>query len=210
MLPVEFMFPKFLKDHDYHVPDETAYHQTYGQEFFEFLTSKPEQKRLFDMAMTYIDHASLDTFPPYPFAAVLQDVDSNEVSIVDVGGGRGQWFKDLPNLPGRMILQDLDGTINALDRSSPLPFEAMVHNFFTPQPIHGARLYHLRFVLHDWSDSKALSILRNLAAALDHNKSRLLINERVLPDVGCGLQEAVADLRMMKFGGENRLLTQME
>ena len=61
------------------------------------------------------------------------------VLLVDVGGGRGHEIQEIntryPALPGRMILQDLQGTIGQV-RPEP-GMEVMAHDFFTPQPIRG-------------------------------------------------------------------------
>jgi hypothetical protein len=66
--------------------------------------------------------------------------DPDSVTLVDLGGGRSQFIEALmeanPSLPGRFILQDLQPIIDSLDKSS-LGFEAMVHDFFTPQPVIG-------------------------------------------------------------------------
>ena len=39
-------------------------------------------------------------------------------------------------------------------------------------------------ILHDWPDDKAAVILRNIVAAMDESKSRLLIMDTVLPSPG--------------------------
>ena len=61
--------------------------------------------------------------------------------LVDVGGGYGHEIQEIkkkyPDLPGRMILQDLPETINQI--TAPLNTEAMAYNFFTPQLIRGRR-----------------------------------------------------------------------
>lgn len=58
---------------------------------------------------------------------------------VDIGGGIGHQCAEFkakyPNLPGRVILQDLPYSIeNALSTPG---VENMVHDFFQPQPIRG-------------------------------------------------------------------------
>ena len=58
----------------------------------------------------------------------------------------------------------------------------MPHDFFTPQPVHGARAYYLHSVLHDWPDLNASQILDNLRPALKKGYSKLLINELVVLD----------------------------
>lgn len=118
--------------------------------------------------------------------------------FVDVGGGRGQMCRAFrakyPELPGRVIFQDTPQTI--ADAPSGGGTEAMAHNFFDRQPIPGAKIYYLRHVLHDWPDAKAEAILKRVVEAMDQ-ESVILIDEKVLPDVGASGLAAGLDLAMM-------------
>jgi 6-hydroxytryprostatin B O-methyltransferase len=58
------------------------------------------------------------------------------------------------------------------------------HDFMLPQPVQGADAYLLRMILHDWADDQAMTILRNIVAAMDETKSRLFIMDTVLPEPG--------------------------
>lgn len=113
-----------------------------------------------------------------------------DVMIVDVGGGLGHDLKNLkakyPNLPGKMILQDQADVISSISEGDGLSksFEANVHDFFTPQPVHGARAYYLHSVLHDWGDDDCVKILQQLKPAMKKDYSKLLLNELVVPDEG--------------------------
>ena len=57
------------------------------------------------------------------------------------------------------------------------------HDFFKAQPVHGAEVYLLRMILHDWPDADAVAILRELAGAMGSG-SRLVIMDSVLPRPG--------------------------
>lgn len=57
------------------------------------------------------------------------------------------------------------------------------HDFFKPQPVHGAEVYLLRMILHDWPDADAVAILRELVGAMSSG-SRLVIMDSVLPRPG--------------------------
>ena len=65
--------------------------------------------------------------------------EANAVLVVDVGGGRGHEIQEMkaryPRLPGRLILQDLAGSVDGL--VAPPGTEVMPHNFFGAQPIRG-------------------------------------------------------------------------
>jgi len=67
------------------------------------------------------------------------------------------------------------------DIASRISFEE--HNFFNAQPVHGADVYLLRMILHDWPDADAVAILRQLVGAMSSG-SRLIIMDSVLPRPG--------------------------
>ena len=81
----------------------------------------------------------LDFYPLDQLAYGFSEAE-DAVLLVDVGGGRGHEIQEIktryPALPGRMILQDLQGTIGQV-RPEPGMVEVMAHDFFTPQPICG-------------------------------------------------------------------------
>ena len=100
-----------------------------------------------------------------------------------------------PNLPGRFVVQNLAHVVNSYDtQEQGLGFETQAHNFFTSQPIRGARWYHLRSVLHDWPDAECGVILRMLREACEVGFGSVLIHEAVLPGEGVGYDSAVLDL----------------
>ncbi|MCJ1309424.1 hypothetical protein MMC25_003083 [Agyrium rufum] len=126
--------------------------------------------------------------------------EKDAVFMVDVGGASGSEIIALrekyPNLPGRFILQDLPPAIERIDASK-APFEPTVHNFFTPQPVEGARVYYMRQILHDWPDDKCIDILKPIVAVMKPGYSKLIVNEVVIPDVGATLHQAQLDIIMM-------------
>lgn len=54
------------------------------------------------------------------------------------------------------------------------------HNFFDPNPVNEPAAFLLRWILHDWPDSDAIRIIRQLAASMGP-KTVLLINDVVVP-----------------------------
>ncbi|KAI9841708.1 MAG: hypothetical protein M1837_000440 [Sclerophora amabilis] len=126
--------------------------------------------------------------------------DRDGVLMVDVAGGKGHDLEAFrakaPDAPGRLILQDLPDVI---EQAGELKngIEKMAYDFFTPQPIHGARVYYLHFILHDWPDASARQILRQLRPAMTPGYSKLLVDDFVLPDRGCPLYPCVQDMCMM-------------
>ncbi|KAL4737913.1 S-adenosyl-L-methionine-dependent methyltransferase [Aspergillus similis] len=125
---------------------------------------------------------------------------NGEVLIVDIGGGEGHYLRafnhKFPNTPGRRILQDLPHVLDTIG-DVPEKTELMAYDFFTAQPIKGARTYYLHWILHDWPDSQASKILSNIAAAMEPGYSTLIINETIIPDVGCDFRTACISIMMM-------------
>lgn len=124
-------------------------------------------------------------------------VGSSRALFVDIGGNIGHQSARLraryPDAPGRIIVQDLEETIQAARPVEGVEF--MVHDFFGPQPIKNAKFYYLRTVLHDWSDEKCIQILKNLIPAMAPD-SQILIDEMALPATGVHWWSACLDLHM--------------
>lgn len=202
-------FPAWFKKHDYKTSwasdDDNIAVEVLGADIWEYLNQNPEASAIFDSAMSIQEKFPPEMRPPYSFFANTTGLKTgpDAVTLIDIGGGAGQAIgfirETYRNIPGKFILQDLPKSIEALapGRATEIGFEPMAHDFFEPQPIKGAKYYHLRRVLHDWNDESSLKILESTKAAMEPGYSRLLIHESVLPDVNCGPVEAMVDLMMM-------------
>jgi len=138
--------------------------------------------------------------------------DAEAVLIVDVGGSIGHDLAEFAtkhsSAPGRLVLQDLPavlGQIASLDGR----IERMGYDFFTEQPVKGARAYYMHSVLHDWPDDTCMSILANVKNAMESGYSKLLINENVIPDVGAHWETTALDMMMLAlFASKERTFRQ--
>ena len=69
--------------------------------------------------------------------------DPDAVLLVDVGGNWGHelrgFRKTHPEVPGRLILQDLPVMTEKFQGKPPEGIEVMTYDFFTPQPVQGER-----------------------------------------------------------------------
>ncbi|KAI1088908.1 S-adenosyl-L-methionine-dependent methyltransferase [Rostrohypoxylon terebratum] len=117
--------------------------------------------------------------------------------FVDVGGGLGHFARALAQ-SGRcrgvnFIVQDLEKVVVRSPTAHGRPAEGggeeghakitfQAHDFFTPQPVAGAAVYFLRWILHNWSDKYALRILRHIGEAMG-DKSRLIIHDYCIEDL---------------------------
>lgn len=207
-VPILANIPAFLRKtgHKNMSFDSNATHDKYGLNFFEAVARDPERQADFDMAMRLQDDAPAETKPLYPFESVE---DESQVLLVDIGGGRGQAIENLverlPDLRGRFILQDLPSVISSIPaRALDSRIETQAHDFFTSQPIHGAKYYFYRKIFHDHSDERCLVALRSLHGALSRDYSKLLISDIVLPDIGCSALDTMSDLTMMVCAGQER------
>jgi hypothetical protein len=57
----------------------------------------------------------------------------------------------------------------------------------------------MKFIMHDWSDEKCLTILKNVTASMKKGYSTLIIEDFILPVKGCKLLPAMWDMQMMTF-----------
>ncbi|ORY71356.1 uncharacterized protein BCR38DRAFT_8691 [Pseudomassariella vexata] len=132
--------------------------------------------------------------------------------FVDIGGNTGQQAGGLvakyPALAGRVVVQDRQETVNSATGVKGVQF--MAHDFFSPQPVKGAKYYYLRAVLHNWDDDKAAQILANIVPAMSAD-SLVLIDEVIMPDMGAHVWPAGLDLQMYTlFGASERTAKQWD
>lgn len=108
-------------------------------------------------------------------------------TVVDIGGSLGCTSIAISREAPRMhcIVQDQPDVVSVGQAQLPLDMKGRVtfmeHDFFKQQPIKAAEVYLLRWILHDWSDTYAIRILRALTPALTHS-SKILICEHVMPE----------------------------
>jgi hypothetical protein len=152
---------------------------------FEFLAQHPDRAKRFAGAMSSTSPASLNALASYFDWASLPEGST----VVDVGGAQGHVSFHLaerfPSL--KFIVQDMPEVVEGADTKVPGDLQGRVslmgHNMFTDQPIEGARVYLLRYVLHDWPDKYCIKILQRLIPAM-RNGARVVIQEHLLPEPG--------------------------
>ncbi|KAL2068852.1 hypothetical protein VTL71DRAFT_15190 [Oculimacula yallundae] len=205
-------FPEFLKENKYANPTDKdnsgwMYGRQTKQHYFEYINSPGQEKKL----EVFRKHMAFKTVGLKWFE-VPQIMDSvfgtsrcgkDDALLVDVGGSGGHDLIDFrkahSSLPGRLILQDLPATIDSLNTNALKEHnvEAMGHDFFTPQPVRGAKVYYLKMVLHDWPAKQCIEILSQLRVALRPGYSKIVLNELVIPDQNAGWFETSVDVLMM-------------
>ncbi|KAI9720080.1 MAG: hypothetical protein M1828_005808 [Chrysothrix sp. TS-e1954] len=145
-----------------------------------------------------------DGFYPVTKRLLSNKTSDDEVLLVDVGGGMGHdlaHFKsEFSQAPGRLVLQERPEVVDSL-KTLPGGIEAQKHDFFTEQPVQGARAYYLHSVLHDWDDESCIKILQQLRPAIKAGHSKLLVNELIIPDKEAHWSATSMDFLMMVLGG---------
>lgn len=213
MLPVAGVVPQFLKDSNYANPtnrNKTAWQLAYttDQHFFEYVNVPGREAELEALR----NHMNFKTVGlrwfevPNLMGSIFADAKygKDDVLLVDVGGSGGHdllaYEEAQPSSPGRLVLQDLPTTINSLDaqKFAQHRIELIGHDFFTPQPVKGAKVYYLKMCLHDWPDAECSKILANLRPAMIPGYSRIILDEIIIPDENAGWFETSVDLLMME------------
>jgi len=173
-----------------------------GMSVFEYFPKNPELNREFNDCMTAI---SAMVVP-----AVLATYDfSGMGTLCDVAGGHGFLLTSIlkKHADLRGILFDLDHVVpGAKERIAGMGLtdrcETASGDFFLSVP--AADSYIMKHIIHDWEDSKAITILRNCARAMSGN-GKILLVESVLPGPNVPHPGKYLDLHMMVMpGGKER------
>ena len=178
--------PEYLEQHGFQSPDDTyqgpfQYANQIKLHYFKWLSAYPREQSTFNTVMSISRTGrGEEWFEFFPVEEKLR-VARNEPLLVEVGSGLGHGLVALnskfPGLAGTLIAQDLPVVIDNV-KNLRLGIEALGYDFFTPQPVKGARGYYLRTALHDWPDKQAHEILSHIKDAMNQD-SILLTNENV-------------------------------
>ncbi|CAK47959.1 hypothetical protein CBS63078_7176 [Aspergillus niger] len=220
-MPAHLKLHEFLQRNGWQEPSSTTdnpytyAHKTNGKSMFDNLSEKPERMKAFNNGMTVQAMTPLWMIDLFPWRSLAQlKPTAGQVLAVDIGGGKGKAISRIRSfcngLPGRYILQDQEHVVKSVEGSLDPSIERMAYNFFTEQPIRGAVTYLIRRCLHNWPQDSVVCILQNIAAAMEPGKSRLLIEEIVVPAEKAGVEEGWMDMIMMSLGAKQRTLKEWE
>jgi hypothetical protein len=180
---------------------ETAFAHANGAEVFPYYAAHPESAEPFNRAMTEMSAAVAE--------AVVRAYDfSGFERIVDVGGGHGHLLaaimRENPSARGIVFDQPevVEGARGAVAELAGR-LEAVGGDFFAAVPA-GGDAYLLKHIIHDWDEERALTILRNIRAAMKP-EARLLLVEWVVPEGDEPSMAKLGDVHMMVMtGGQER------
>ncbi|KAJ5114038.1 hypothetical protein N7456_002572 [Penicillium angulare] len=217
-MPAHLKAHEFLKANGWRTPSSTTdnpythAHATGGKSMFQHLSQLPERMEAFNNGMMLQAITPLWMIDLFPFAQRLATMnpDPSTVLAVDIGGGKGRAICRIRSmcgtLPGRYILQDQPHVVASAKGTLDAEIETMPYDFFTEQPVQGALTYLIRRCLHNWPQHSVVQILKNIAGVMDSERSRLLIEEIIVPDENSGIEEGWMDMIMMSIGAQQRTM----
>jgi len=198
--------PEYFAENGLQAPPSAAnglYQYSHGIPFLQYLGQNAEAAKQFNVFMTAVRAGKKSWTETFPISEKLHVDSADDVLLVDIGGGKGHDLVEFSTaqkrmgLKGKLILQDLPRVTTQVPTEWNHLFEIQEHDFFRQQPVLHARAYFFKNVLHGWTDEECVSILSQTKDAMKPGYSKLLINEIVLPDVGCGFWGAGFDLSML-------------
>ncbi|PSN59189.1 methyltransferase [Corynespora cassiicola Philippines] len=181
---------------------ETAFNKAWASQepFFTWVRSQP---KIFEYLRLALDvQFREDWLNAFPLESHLGDfasrADPEKVLFVDVGGNLGIQCRGLkakfPHLSGRIILEDLQETIDVVPALEGV--ETLAQDYLTEQKVKGAKFYYYRNIFHDNPDERCRLILGALKPAMEES-SLLFIDDKVLLNQGSHRHVTMLDLAMM-------------
>lgn len=157
-----------------------------GMKLFQYMSLNKHEQSYFHKAMASISKQTGKELRSYL-------LDNNPIcKLCDIGGGNGELLqvatKDTNIYP---ILFDTKDVIDI----SPYEMEKVYGSFFNYEDIPQSDIYILKYILHDWSDSKCIEILNNISKKLSPN-GKLIIIEGLL-DHEENVYHKLLDIQMM-------------
>ncbi|HEU5477649.1 MAG TPA: methyltransferase [Gaiellaceae bacterium] len=151
---------------------EASFPRVFGDEFWSWLASHPEERALFDRAMEQGWQGRIERLDSVGFRG--------DETVVDVGGGNGSLMRALLDRhPGmRAIVLDLAETVRD-DSSFGERLSFVEGSFFDEVP--PADVHVLSTILHDWPDDDARRILETVRAAAEPDGRLVLVEAIVGP-----------------------------
>ncbi|KAJ4371748.1 hypothetical protein N0V86_008301 [Didymella sp. IMI 355093] len=212
-MPSMAKLPHYFDKYGYRNPDDQSSgpaqygHNIPGQTLWPYIAANP---KLLNAAHAFFegDRGSrplwIDWFPVQ--GKLLDDpskpVGHDDVLLVDVAGGRGHDLFDFKSkfaeYPGRYVLMDLPHVVD--DQTLEIAgAEKQAFDFFKDSVVPDARIYYMKFILHDWNDELCLKLLKNVTAGMKRGYSTLIVEDFILPVKDASLLPAMWDLQMMSL-----------
>ncbi|HYN85642.1 MAG TPA: methyltransferase [Pyrinomonadaceae bacterium] len=186
---------------------EQGFKRAHGVEVFPYYAAHPESNEPFNEAMVELSGVVA--------AAVVEAYDFSRFGkIVDVGGGHGGLLTAIlrANPDARGVVFDqpeiVAGARELIGREGLTERCETEGGDFFEGVTGGGDAYVMKWIIHDWDDERALTILRNVRRAIPP-QGRLLLCEQVVPEGGGPSPAKMMDLQMLVMtGGRERTETE--
>ncbi|KAI2465128.1 S-adenosyl-L-methionine-dependent methyltransferase [Annulohypoxylon bovei var. microspora] len=202
--PCFFKMPEFLAHNGYKNPVDPnngvfQYAKGWKGDMFDYYKSHPVEGASFDHVMGGVMANQAGWLEIFPHDKLLETADAESPLVVDVGGNIGhdieRFRQEHPETAHRLYLEDLPDVVQRT--KCPDDVNKVGYDFFTPQPIKGARAYYMHGVLHDWSEEPARKILEMQKEAMKPGYSTLLIHDHIASETLAHPHTTAYDLTMM-------------
>lgn len=229
-LPNVMQLSSWIDKHVDRIPDTTCNPMTLraeaeGTSIWEIFDQSQDGKKILHRGLAALGWATRPFVGLFNFERAYSERYAAHDSpfLVDIGGADGAFVSavlrtsqalaetaGIPRssiAPASIVIQDSGSSLSAARSNKSIPSGVVLqeHDFFRPQSIREATLYHLRACLHDYDDEQCIRILTNIASAMGP-RSKLLIADEVLSDVPTPGEEFghFMDVWMASFGGRER------
>lgn len=188
---------------------EIAFDNQFGKDIWRYFAENPEDAAVFNDSMSVMTTAVNE--------AIASVYDFSQFGkVIDIGGGHGGLITSIlsKNPQTNGVLFDapvvIEGARPKLESAGVSDrCETVGGDFFEAVP-EGGDAYIMKWIIHDWEDQKAITILKNCRKHLQPN-GRLIIVDCVVPEHDEPDFSKTFDLNMMVMtGGKERTAAEFE
>lgn len=188
---------------------EIAFDNFFGADVWQYFQENPEDAAVFNNSMSAMTAATNE--------AILSRYDfSGFDTLVDIGGGHGglitEILKSNPKLKGVLfdapeVIQGARPKLEAAGLTDRC--ETVSGDFFKAVP-GGGDAYIMKWIIHDWNDEKAITILRHCRNQIPAN-GKLILVDCVVPETDQPDFSKFIDMNMLVMtGGKERTEKEFE
>ena len=188
---------------------DIAFDQFFGVDIWTYFQQNPEDAAVFNDSMTGVTAAANEEImTKYDFSGFKK--------VIDIGGGHGGLITSIlkKNSHVRGVLFDapqvIEGARPKIEAAGLAErCETVSGDFFKSVPT-GGDAYVMKWIIHDWDDQKAITILRNCRNEMRSN-GKLILVDCVVPETNEPHFSKFIDLNMLVMtGGKERTAREFE
>lgn len=188
---------------------EIAFDNFFAMDIWQYFKQNPEDGAVFNDSMSGVTAVANE--------AIMSVYDFSQFNkVIDIGGGHGRLITSIlkknPHLKGILFdaPQVIEGARPRLEANGVAErCETVAGDFFKAVPA-GGDAYVMKWIIHDWDDEKATTILKHCRSNMQPN-GRLIIVETVVPETDEPHFSKFFDLNMLVMtGGKERTAAEFE